>query len=92
MLFIMKRRLFTEINGYNESMIRTMMKSIQTYYKNNNDDIHLFNFENFIGLSQGNINEVLVDSLGEMLDDGIEVNIERYNKLSIQIKEYCFNL
>ena len=44
MLLIMKRRLFTEINGYNESMIRTMMKSIQTYYQNNNDNIHLFNF------------------------------------------------
>ena len=85
----MNRPIFTEINGYNDVIIRTMMKSIQTYYKNNNDDIDFFNFDNFIGLSQRNINGILVESLGEMLDDGIEVDIERYNKLSIQIKEYC---
>ena len=33
----MKRPIFTEINGYNDAIIRTMMKSIQTYYKNNNE-------------------------------------------------------
>ena len=65
------------------------MKSIKTYYKNNNDNIDFFNFDNFIGLTQRNINEILVESLGEILDDEIEVDIERYNKLSIQIKEYC---
>ena len=85
----MKRLLITKINGYNDATIRTMMKLIQTYYKNNNDDIDFFNFEKFIGLTQQNINEILVESLGEMLDDGIEVDIEKYNKLSIQIKEYC---
>ena len=85
----MMRPIFTEVNGYNDAIIRTMMKSIQTYYKNNNDDIDFFNFDNFIGLTQRNINGILVESLGEMLDDGIEVDIERYNKLSIQIKEYC---
>ena len=85
----MKRPIFTEINGYNDTIIRTMMKSIKTYYKNNNDNIDFFNFDNFIGLTQRNINEILVESLGEILDDEIEVDIERYNKLSIQIKEYC---
>ena len=85
----MMRPIFTEINGYNDAIIRTMMKSIQIYYKNNNDEIDFFNFDNFIGLTQRNINGILVESLGEMLDDGIEVDIERYNKLSIQIKEYC---
>ena len=85
----MKRPIFTEINGYNDAIIRTMMKSIKTYYKNNNDNIDFFNFDNFIGLTQRNINGILVESLGEILDDEIEVDIERYNKLSIQIKEYC---
>jgi len=85
----MKRPILTEIEGYDDVTIRTMMKDIQTCYKNKVEYLSLLNLDIYITLSQRNINGILVEALGDMLDQGVNVDIERYNKMCFQIKEHC---
>lgn len=76
---------------YNEETIRIMMTEIQKYYMNKNITISELNFENFLKLSQPYINCVLLETLIDMMDQNIDIDVKRYKDLSYQIKEYCFS-